>query len=63
MHNVVRHPTGPNPGTNANLAKEPALFQCLGKVVEQTSYADCLHIAMATIHHAAFLVSGAWSTW
>ncbi len=27
------------------------------KVVGQTSYADCLHIALATIHHADFLVS------
>lgn len=27
------------------------------KVVGQTSYADCLHIALATIHHADVLVS------
>ncbi len=27
------------------------------KVVGQTSYADCLHIALATIHHADFLIS------
>lgn len=27
------------------------------KVVGQTSYADCLHIALATIHHVDFLVS------
>ena len=27
------------------------------KVVGQTSYADCLHVALATIHHADFLVS------
>ena len=27
------------------------------KVVGQTSYADCLHIALATIHRADFLVS------
>ena len=27
------------------------------KVVGQTSYTDCLHIALATIHHADFLVS------
>lgn len=27
------------------------------KIVGQTSYADCLHIALATIHHADFLVS------
>lgn len=27
------------------------------KVVGQTSYADCLHIALATINHADFLVS------
>jgi hypothetical protein len=26
-------------------------------VVGKTSYADCLHIALATIHHADFLVS------
>ncbi|MEI8279020.1 MAG: PIN domain-containing protein [Bacteroidota bacterium] len=29
----------------------------LEKVVGQTSYADCLHIALATIHHADFLIS------
>ena len=28
-----------------------------GKVVGQTSYADCLHIALATIHRADFLIS------
>jgi len=28
------------------------------KVVGQTSYADCLHIALATIHRADFLISG-----
>ncbi len=27
------------------------------KVVGQTSYADCLHIALATIHHADYLIS------
>jgi predicted nucleic acid-binding protein len=27
------------------------------KVVGKTSFADCLHIALATIHHADFLVS------
>ncbi len=27
------------------------------KVVGQTSFADCLHIALATIHHADFLIS------
>ncbi len=27
------------------------------KVVGKTSYADCLHIALSTIHHADFLVS------
>ncbi len=27
------------------------------KVVEQTSYADCLHIALATINRADFLIS------
>lgn len=27
------------------------------KVVGKTSYADCLHIALATIHNATFLVS------
>ncbi len=27
------------------------------KVVGQTSFADCLHIALATIHHADYLVS------
>jgi len=27
------------------------------KVVGQTSYVDCLHIALATINHADFLVS------
>ena len=27
------------------------------KVVGQSSYADCLHIALATIHHADFLIS------
>jgi hypothetical protein len=27
------------------------------KVVGQTSFADCLHIALATIHRADFLVS------
>ncbi|MGI4021246.1 MAG: PIN domain-containing protein [Janthinobacterium lividum] len=27
------------------------------KVVGQTSYADCLHIALATINHADFLIS------
>ena len=27
------------------------------KVVGQTSYSDCLHIALATIHRADFLVS------
>jgi hypothetical protein len=27
------------------------------KVVEKTSYADCLHIALATINRADFLVS------
>lgn len=29
----------------------------LEKVVGQTSYIDCLHIALATINHADFLVS------
>lgn len=29
----------------------------IGKVVGETSYADCLHIALATIYHADFLVS------
>ncbi len=28
-----------------------------GKVVGQTSFADCLHIALATIHNADFLIS------
>ncbi len=27
------------------------------KVVGQTSYVDCLHIALATIHHADYLIS------
>lgn len=27
------------------------------KIVGQTSYADCLHIALATIHRADFLIS------
>jgi hypothetical protein len=27
------------------------------KVVGETSFADCLHIALATIHHADYLVS------
>ena len=38
-------------------AIELATQNISGKVVGQTSYADCLHIALATIHHADFLVS------
>lgn len=38
-------------------AVELANQYVVGKVVGQASYADCLHIALATIHHADFLVS------
>ena len=38
-------------------AVELAMQYIKEKVVRQTSYADCLHIALATIHHANFLVS------
>lgn len=38
-------------------AVELAMQYIKEKVVGQTSYADCLHIALATIHHANFLVS------
>jgi predicted nucleic acid-binding protein len=34
-----------------------ALAYVAEKVVGQTSYADCLHIALATIHRADFLIS------
>lgn len=38
-------------------AVELAMQYIAEKVVGQTSYADCLHIALATIHHADYLVS------
>jgi predicted nucleic acid-binding protein len=38
-------------------ATELAKDYILEKVVGQTSFADCLHIALATIHRADFLVS------
>ena len=38
-------------------AVELAIQYIKEKVVRQTSFADCLHIALATIHHANFLVS------
>jgi predicted nucleic acid-binding protein len=38
-------------------AVELASKYIAAKVVGQTSYADCLHIALATIHHADYLVS------
>ncbi len=38
-------------------AVELAIQYIKEKVVGQTSFADCLHIALATIHHANFLVS------
>ncbi len=38
-------------------AVELAMQYIKEKVVGQTSYADSLHIALATIHHANFLVS------
>jgi len=38
-------------------AAELAMQYIKEKVVGQTSYADSLHIALATIHHANFLVS------
>ena len=38
-------------------AVELASQYILEKVVGQTSYADCLHIALATIHRADFLIS------
>jgi predicted nucleic acid-binding protein len=38
-------------------ATELAKNYILEKVVGQTSFADCLHIALATIHRADFLVS------
>lgn len=38
-------------------AVELATKYIIDKVVGQTSYADCLHIALATIHHADFLIS------
>jgi tryptophan 2,3-dioxygenase len=38
-------------------AVELAMKYIAEKVVGSTSYADCLHIALATIHHADYLVS------
>ncbi len=38
-------------------AIELATQYIIEKVVGQTSYADCLHIALATINHADFLIS------
>ena len=38
-------------------AVELASQYILEKVVGQTSYADCLHIALATIHRVDFLIS------
>ncbi len=38
-------------------AVELAAQYIAGNVVGQTSYADCLHIALATVYHADFLVS------
>ena len=38
-------------------AVDLALAYIAEKVVGQTSYADCLHIALATIHRADFLIS------
>ena len=38
-------------------AAELALQYIIEKVVGQTSYADCLHIALATIYRADFLIS------
>lgn len=38
-------------------AIELATQYIAGKVVGQTSYADCLHIALATVHRADFLIS------
>ena len=38
-------------------AVELASKYIIEKVVGQTSYADCLHIALATIHRADFLIS------
>lgn len=38
-------------------AVELAALYISEKVVGQTSYADCLHIALATIHRADFLIS------
>ena len=38
-------------------AVELATQYIAGKVVGQTSYADCLHIALATIYRADFLIS------
>jgi len=40
-----------------NEAVELATEYIAEKVVGQTSFADCLHIALATINHADFLVS------
>lgn len=34
-----------------------AMAYLIEKVVEKSSYADCLHIALATINRASFLVS------
>jgi predicted nucleic acid-binding protein len=38
-------------------AVELANAYIAAKVVGQTSYADCLHIALATVHHADYLLS------
>jgi predicted nucleic acid-binding protein len=38
-------------------AIELAIEYIAQKVVGQTSYADCLHIALATVHKADFLIS------
>ena len=43
--------------TISNEAAELASAYINEKVVGQTSYADCLHIALATIHKADFLIS------
>ncbi|RYY07886.1 MAG: type II toxin-antitoxin system VapC family toxin [Sphingobacteriaceae bacterium] len=40
-----------------NEAVDLAIQYIAEKVVGQTSYADCLHIALATTNHADFLVS------
>jgi len=36
---------------------ELAMLYIVEKVVGQTSFADCLHIALATINHADYLIS------